>query len=253
MARIDNGWTFDQVKNFTENGQKTVLGLVVHIMDGTFNGSKSWFNNPKAGASSHFATNREGYAEQWVDTKDKAWTQAAGNTDYISVENEGRGGDALADGQITRIAEILAWLHRIYGVPIQAANKPGERGLGWHGMGGSAWGSHYDCPGSAVLAQFPEILKRAAAMVAPAEVQPPKPTPPPSPALARNLYFRRQSYMSGADVKLLQSKLNGKGANLGVDGSFGPKTLSAVKNFQQKHGLEVDGIVGPVTWSSLWK
>jgi N-acetyl-anhydromuramyl-L-alanine amidase AmpD len=248
VARIDNGWSFSQVKNYTENGQQTVNGLVVHIMDGTFEGSKSWFNNSESQASSHFGTNREGYAEQWVDTKDKAWTQAAGNSSWISVENEGNGGDELADGQLSRVAEILAWLHRVYAVPIQTANSPGERGLGWHGMGGSAWGNHPDCPGDRVRAQFPEILRRAAEMAG----EKPKPTPPPVPSLKRELYFRRQSYFTGSDVKLLQSKLNGKGANLGADGSFGPKTLSAVKNFQQSRKLTVDGIVGPLTWAALW-
>jgi N-acetyl-anhydromuramyl-L-alanine amidase AmpD len=248
MAIIDNGWKFDPVKNYTENGQETVLGLIVHIMDGSFEGSKAWFNNEKAEASSHFGTNRNGYAEQWVDTKDRAWAQAAGNRSYISVENEGDGGDALTDGQLTRVAEILAWLHRVYGVPIQRADVPGVRGLGWHGMGGSAWGGHPDCPGKNVLAQFDEILKRAGDIAG----EKPKPTPPPTPSLQRNLYFRRQDYMSGSDVKLLQSKLNGAGASLSADGSFGPKTLSAVKNFQQSHGLKVDGIVGPITWAKLW-
>lgn len=252
MAIIDNGWTFDPVLNKTANGQQTVQGLVVHVMDGTFSGSKSWFNNSESEASSHFGTNREGYAEQWVDTKDKAWTQAAGNSSWVSVENEGRGGDSLSDGQITRIAEILAWLHRIYAVPIREASGPGDRGLGWHGMGGAAWGGHYDCPGDAVRAQFPEILKRAAE-IAGTNAQP-KPTPPPVPSLQRELYFRRQAYMTGDDVKLLQGRLNGKGANLSVDGSFGPKTLTAVKNFQQNAGLKkIDGIVGPITWAQLWK
>lgn len=246
MAR--NGWTFSPVKNYTENGQETVLGLVVHIMDGTFEGSKSWFNNPESDASSHFGTNREGHGEQWVDTKDRAWTQGQGNRQWVSIENEGNGGDELTDAQITRVAEVLAWLHGVYGVPIQAASGPDGRGLGWHGMGGSAWGGHPDCPGDRVRAQFPEILKRAQEMAG----TPPKPTPPPAPSLARELYFRRQSYFSGDDVKLLQSKLNGKGASLSVDGSFGPRTLSAVKNFQQANGLVVDGIVGPKTWASLW-
>ncbi|MAZ23247.1 MAG: hypothetical protein CMB22_00370, partial [Euryarchaeota archaeon] len=31
------------------------------------------------------------------------------------------------------------------------------------------------------------------------------------------------------------------------DGSFGPKTESALKGFQQAHGLSPDGIVGPLT------
>jgi N-acetylmuramoyl-L-alanine amidase len=49
------------------------------------------------------------------------------------------------------------------------------------------------------------------------------------------------------DVKLLQQRLGVKP----VDGVFGPITLNAVKQFQQSHGLTVDGIVGPQTWAKL--
>jgi peptidoglycan hydrolase-like protein with peptidoglycan-binding domain len=55
----------------------------------------------------------------------------------------------------------------------------------------------------------------------------------------------------GLHVALLQKKLNERGARLVVDGIFGPKTLAAVKRFQQGHGLVVDGIVGPRTWGAL--
>ena len=36
----------------------------------------------------------------------------------------------------------------------------------------------------------------------------------------------------------------------GVDGDFGPKTLTATKNFQKNHSLMVDGIVGPKSWKA---
>jgi hypothetical protein len=56
----------------------------------------------------------------------------------------------------------------------------------------------------------------------------------------------------GNDVKLLQTLLNENGFNLAVDGSFGPLTLSAVKSYQGKNGLVVDGFVGPKTNASLF-
>ncbi|HLI70003.1 MAG TPA: peptidoglycan-binding protein [Ktedonobacteraceae bacterium] len=38
---------------------------------------------------------------------------------------------------------------------------------------------------------------------------------------------------------------------LAKDGQFGPQTQAAVKDFQKKKGLSVDGIVGPQTWHAL--
>ena len=55
----------------------------------------------------------------------------------------------------------------------------------------------------------------------------------------------------GQEVRTLQILLNAKGAFLDVDGSFGKLTDSAVRNYQKSRGLEVDGIVGKNTWTSL--
>ena len=49
----------------------------------------------------------------------------------------------------------------------------------------------------------------------------------------------------GLDVKRLQYYLNWYGSNCGTpDGDFGTKTLNAVKDFQKKEGLKVDGVFG---------
>ena len=54
------------------------------------------------------------------------------------------------------------------------------------------------------------------------------------------------------DVQHLQCALSGLGyKNLGIVGVFGPKTEKAVKDFQEKHGLEVDGIVTPEVWEVI--
>lgn len=55
----------------------------------------------------------------------------------------------------------------------------------------------------------------------------------------------------GEPVRLLQQLLITKGYFLTIDGDFGPKTLAAVKDFQNKQHLVVDGIVGPKTWAAL--
>lgn len=55
----------------------------------------------------------------------------------------------------------------------------------------------------------------------------------------------------GDDVKWLQARLNAYGAHLATDGAFGKLTDSAVRSFQKKKGLTIDGIVGPVTRKAL--
>lgn len=56
---------------------------------------------------------------------------------------------------------------------------------------------------------------------------------------------------SGSDVTELQKTLNQNGYQLDVDGKFGPKTQAAVKDYQSKNGLKVDGIAGVNTWGAL--
>jgi hypothetical protein len=55
----------------------------------------------------------------------------------------------------------------------------------------------------------------------------------------------------GTDVTALQHFLIQRGYALTADGSFGPATVTAVKDFQSKNGLTADGIVGPATWSKV--
>lgn len=57
---------------------------------------------------------------------------------------------------------------------------------------------------------------------------------------------------SGETVRKIQTKLKNWGYYTGsVDGIFGFKTLSAVKYFQRKNGLSVDGIVGSRTAAAM--
>lgn len=58
---------------------------------------------------------------------------------------------------------------------------------------------------------------------------------------------------TGGSVEQLQRLLNkcNKSTVIRVDGDFGIATLNAVKHFQQRKKLVVDGIVGPETWRTL--
>lgn len=57
----------------------------------------------------------------------------------------------------------------------------------------------------------------------------------------------------GNDIKAVQNKLNSLGYNCGTaDGYYGNDTKNAIIRFQSTHGLDVDGIVGPSTWNSIF-
>lgn len=70
------------------------------------------------------------------------------------------------------------------------------------------------------------------------------PADPDTPELANG--------SSGSEVSAMQQALTtigGFGLDPGpIDGAFGPKTENAVRGFQTKCGITVDGIVGDQTW-----
>ena len=144
--------------NFSKGGiRKPIHGLVLHIQEGTEAGTRSWFNNPAAKASAHFGNPKVGRMEQFVDTNDMAWAQRAGNHNWISIENEGKHGDALTSSQILNVSMLMNWLHDNEDVPLELAQNPAAFGLGYHSMGGNAWG-HIYCPGDTIIRQRPLIL-----------------------------------------------------------------------------------------------
>lgn len=55
----------------------------------------------------------------------------------------------------------------------------------------------------------------------------------------------------GDDVTRLQRMLNRRGADLVLDGRFGPRTEAAVKKFQKTVKSKADGVVGRQTWTAL--
>lgn len=237
--RYPNAEWIGPTVNETPGGMIDVLGLVLHIEEGTESGTESWFRNPEAQASSHFLNPKSGGLRQMVDTRDKAWAEAAGNAHWISVENEGYAGDSLTESQLNNIAGLYSWLNEVYSVPFVVSDSPNVKGMGWHGMGGTAWGGHFDCPGDPIKNQRPVILDRAAGHMATGDGGAPWP----------GEYLHIGS--KGSNVAHVQQKLRERGWRITVDGDFGSQTDRVVRAFQTEKGLKVDGWVGPVTWHAI--
>jgi peptidoglycan hydrolase-like protein with peptidoglycan-binding domain len=56
---------------------------------------------------------------------------------------------------------------------------------------------------------------------------------------------------TGDRVEQLQTALIALGYPIAADGTYGPRTEAAVRDYQSRNGLEVDGIAGPRTQASL--
>ena len=75
----------------------------------------------------------------------------------------------------------------------------------------------------------------------------------PLPVPAGGIVLRlKEPHMTGRLVRDVQKALVGEGLNVGgVDGDFGPQTAAAVRAFQLRKGLAVDGEVGALTAKAL--
>jgi peptidoglycan hydrolase-like protein with peptidoglycan-binding domain len=79
---------------------------------------------------------------------------------------------------------------------------------------------------------------------------PPVVAPPPAPTAPRVL----KAGMTGLDVKAWQTDLRDAGfPTMLIDGTFGPQTDRATRDFQIDSGVPVDGYVGPVTLAARGK
>jgi chitosanase len=67
----------------------------------------------------------------------------------------------------------------------------------------------------------------------------------------QRLLSLKTPYMQGEDVRAVQESLKSFGFKLRTDGVFGLATDAAVRKFQKRRNLKVDGIVGQATLAAL--
>lgn len=151
--------------------------------------------------AAHFSTHAEGTIDQSRDTAYRSAANLEGNHRIIAIENEDHGPAfggtprlpewvPLTEAQVEACAQILAWAHRVHGVPLQLCpdSRPGSRGLAYHRQGidgnygkgtdypnagrvagGETWSTSPGkvCPADVRIDQLPTILARAIAIANP--------------------------------------------------------------------------------------
>ncbi len=143
--------------NYNTGGMSPdIRGFVPHCQVG--NGSlQAFFSNPATQASAHFWISKTGTLEQYVDTQDMAWAEAAGNPYFWSCEFEGQVDEPMTSQQLDMGGRLIAWLYGLHSFPLVVNTSPDGQGITPHYAGGAAWGGH-SCPGPLRFQQFDELI-----------------------------------------------------------------------------------------------
>lgn len=164
-------------------GSGTMSGVLLHTMVGDLlPGTVEWFNEAQSQASATFGVSQAGEIWQFgpVGLGWFAWHAAEANRTWYGIEEADAGDPAnpLTTQQITATAQLLECLSAFAGFPLQISDSPSVKGFGWHGMGGAAFGGHYDCPGDTRKAQRGQIIALAMSIRSGAGAKPAAAAPP---------------------------------------------------------------------------
>lgn len=156
-------------------------------------------------------------------------------------------GSALDDGMLregSRGAEVVAWqkmLREATGADVAADGDFGPKTLAATKAFQQAQGLEVDgVVGPATQKRMREVIaaKRGG--------RPPVVAIPPFPGRMLEVVTE------GPFVKTWQAQMRKRGSDLTVDGEYGPQSRGACEGLQRDQRLEVDGVVGPVTWKATW-
>jgi hypothetical protein len=107
-----------------------VRQIVVHVAEGSYTGTVSWFRNPKAHASANYVVSRDGAVTQMVPDDRVAWHagNAAVNLRSIGIEHEGYTlvPGTFTDAEYRASARLVASLLRHYVLPIDRRHVIGH-------------------------------------------------------------------------------------------------------------------------------
>lgn len=111
---------------------------VIHIAEGSKAACIATFQDPSVQKSSHFLVAKDGTTSQFVSSKNTAYCNGivvtpvselvlqrlpANPNDYtFSIENEGVATDDFTDAQYQTNAEILAYLHKAWNLPLDSTH-----------------------------------------------------------------------------------------------------------------------------------
>ncbi|MFJ3582815.1 peptidoglycan-binding protein [Streptomyces sp. NPDC090127] len=225
-------WVAANSGNYAVGRTSAISAVVIHVTQGSYAGSISWFQNPSSNVSAHYVIrSSDGQVTQTVRDKDTAYHARSGNPYSVGIEHEGYVDNPawFTDAMYRSSAALTRHLADRYGIPKDRAHIVGHAEVpnNDHTDPGPNWNWSYymqlvgGTGGGTVNLDFPS-------------------------------YDTLRSGSTGPQVTAAQTLLNAQGFAAGTaDGVFGTRTVTAVKAFQSARGLPADGIIGRQSWTAL--
>lgn len=228
-------WVPADPNNYTTGRTAKIDKVIIHVTQGSYAGSISWFQDPVSEVSAHYVVrSSDGQITQMVRDADTAYHARSANASALGIEHEGFIDDPtwFTDAMYRSSAALTASLCDKYGIPKDRTHIIGHS---------EAPGNDHTDPGPYWdWNRYMELVKGTGTGGGSRD------------GLSFDTYTTQRDGSVGPQVKALQLLLNEQGHPVGeADGSFGPATAGAVTSFQAAHGLDAGGIVGPATWAAL--
>ncbi|MFG2627426.1 peptidoglycan-binding protein [Streptomyces sp. NPDC048473] len=228
-------WVPAHANNFTAGRSAKIDKVIIHVTQGSYAGSISWFQNPTAEVSAHYVVrSSDGQITQMVRDSDTAYHARSANASALGIEHEGFIDDPswFTDTMYRSSAALTKYLCERYGIPKDRAHIIGHS---------EAPGNDHTDPGP--YWDWNRYMQLVGGDTGGDTSR---------DGLSFTAYATQRSGSTGAQVKAVQQLLSEQGYVVGaVDGSFGPATQNAVMAYQSTHGLTADGVVGDRTWTAL--
>jgi hypothetical protein len=224
--------------NKTSPRRDTIKKITIHHTAGTYGlyTLGRIFANPDRDASSNYGISSDGKVGMYVEEKDRAWTSSSPLNDHqaitIEVSNSAIGYPwPVSDSAYKKLIELCIDICQRNGIKKLVYTGDANGNLTEHRMFHAT-----TCPGQYLHSRMGMIADAVNQVICaePYKGVFPKPT-----------VSRTQG--SVLDIKLWQKYLCWYGADVAVDGKFGPDTYAKTVTFQKENGLVPDGSAGPLT------
>lgn len=245
-SKLTNKVISASTSNYTKGRTSKITEVCIHHCAGIMtaeNIGKLW-QNPKRHGSSHYGIGYRGEIGNYVDESSTAWTNShwASNCRAVTIEtsNDKTGGNwHVSDASLKSLIKLVADIAKRNGLGKLVKGK----NLTWHSMYAST-----ACPGAYLKSKLDYICSEANKIN-----QGKEPTPIQNTFLPKRGYFVKGD--KGENVsklaRFMRKTFPSYTSSKALGNVYGDNLIKAVKEFQRRTGLKVDGSVGQSTLKML--